>query len=153
MCIRDSFEWVHDNSVLCYSYEYASPYKAERLDCQKAACTNHFEYSIEYIAIPTKKVQELLNYLAVAPISAGIDASQYDFRYYSTGIIKNAGFSSMNHGIHPVGYDEDEGYIRVKNSWGNSWGEKGYFRVAIAEGQGPLGINIKANLPQYEGEF
>lgn len=58
----------------------------------------------------------------------------------------------MNHGIHPVGYDDVEGYIKVKNSWGADWGESGYFRVGIEAGKGPLGINIKANLPRYPNE-
>ena len=47
----------------------------------------------------------------------------------------------MNHGVTFVGYDieNETKYWKVKNSWGLSCGEKGYFR--ILKGKGTCGIN------------
>ena len=41
--------------------------------------------------------------------------------------------SLINHGVVIVGYDEVEGYWIVKNSWGSSWEDGGYFKVGFEE--------------------
>jgi len=48
-----------------------------------------------------------------------------------------------------VGYGIEDGqkYITVKNSWGPIWGEGGYFRLAVADGEGTCGINQDASQP------
>jgi hypothetical protein len=38
------------------------------------------------------------------------------------------------HGRHAlllVGYNQDEGMMLVRNSWGQSWGDRGYFKISI----------------------
>jgi len=41
-----------------------------------------------------------------------------------------------------VGYGSEGGqeYWLVKNSWGTSWGESGYIRLAIVDGKGICGV-------------
>jgi Leucine-rich repeat (LRR) protein len=57
-----------------------------------------------------------------------------DFFWYTGGIYRHtwgdyAGF----HGVALVGYDDVDRYWIGKNSWGTSWGESGWFRVAYGE--------------------
>ncbi len=66
---------------------------------------------------------------------------------YSGGIIdldrSKCNPAGINHACAIVGYGTNENgldYWIVKNSWGNIWGEGGYFR--IARGKGTCGINM-----------
>lgn len=48
---------------------------------------------------------------------------------------------SLDHGITLVGYGSEKAkdFWLIKNSWGPSWGEKGYIR--LKRGSGTCGIN------------
>ena len=35
----------------------------------------------------------------------------------------------------------------MRNSWGDDWGEDGYIRIAIQDGDGVCGINIEVTFP------
>ncbi|CAF2058406.1 unnamed protein product [Rotaria magnacalcarata] len=70
----------------------------------------------------------------IGPISVAIDASQASFQFYSSGVYDEPACSTTNidHSFILVGYDtfknatvKKEYYI-AKNSWGDSWGDKGY---------------------------
>ena len=54
-----------------------------------------------------------------------------DFMYYSGGIYKNTwGEREGGHLITIFGYDDDQRYWLIKNSWGTDWGEEGWIRVS-----------------------
>ncbi len=58
-----------------------------------------------------------------------------DFMHYKSGIYSYVeGKKLGGHAVFLVGYnDEDGGYFIVKNSWGENWGEKGYFKIAYSQ--------------------
>lgn len=86
---------------------------------------------------------------AQGPLSVLLDASQLQF--YKSGVwdgeipgsnpLLGCKASNLNHAVLLVGYGEETSspYWTVKNSWGQSWGEEGYFR--ITRGSGKCGIN------------
>lgn len=73
------------------------------------------------------------------PLSVSFEVYS-DFFHYKGGIYHHTGLSDgynpfqvTNHAVLLVGYGEDpvskELFWIVKNSWGTTWGEKGYFRI------------------------
>lgn len=71
---------------------------------------------------------------AVGPISVAVDATQPSFQFYSSGVYDDPKCSTtdVNHTFIVVGYDTYKNstakleYYIAKNSWGESWGNKGY---------------------------
>ena len=64
------------------------------------------------------------------PLAININATPLQF--YKGGIFNPSSCSSsVNHGVAIVGYGTANGvpYWIVKNSWGENWGESGYFRI------------------------
>ena len=50
-----------------------------------------------------------------------------------------------NHCVQVVGVDTKEGYYKIRNSWGESWGDDGY--IYLTTGRNTCGIEI--GTPQY----
>ncbi|XP_065833126.1 cathepsin L-like isoform X3 [Oscarella lobularis] len=77
------------------------------------------------------------------PITIGINAAA--MQHYHGGIADPWTIfcrpSQIDHGVLIVGYGQDgsKPFWIIKNSWGASWGEKGYYR--IIRGKGKCGLN------------
>ena len=57
-----------------------------------------------------------------------------DFKNYKSGVYSYVSGKKLGgHAILLVGYNDDEQYFIVKNSWSAKWGEDGYFRIAYSE--------------------
>lgn len=77
------------------------------------------------------------------PASISLHASADSFRNYKSGIYEDyACPTEVNHAVQTVGWGTDAGsgknYFIVRNSWGPSWGDQGY--IKIAEATTDLGI-------------
>jgi hypothetical protein len=69
------------------------------------------------------------------PLSIAVDATS--FQTYNSGILTNCISQQIDHGVLIVGFDDNNSppYWIIKNSWGASWGEEGYIRVAKGSNQ------------------
>lgn len=92
-------------------------------------------------------VNRIVNALQTGPIGCVIEATQ-EFIEYTGGILNDStGAKTPNHAVSLVGYGEENGvqYWIGRNSWGTSWGEKGFFR--IVKGVNNLGIESQCIYP------
>merc|ERR1712080_184990 len=88
--------------------------------------------------------------VAQQPVSVAIEADQSAFQLYKGGVLTGNCGASLDHGVLVVGYGTDSGkdYWIVKNSWGPSWGEKGYVRIQRGKkGPGECGIKSEPSYP------
>jgi len=68
---------------------------------------------------------------STGPLSVCVDASKWNS--YKGGIVSSCG-TRVDHCVQAVGVDaSSSGYWKVRNSWGTSWGESGYIRLAYGK--------------------
>ena len=128
-----AFQYIKDNKGLDTEVTY--PYEAENDKCRYNAA-NSGARDVGYVDIPQGNEKKLKAAVAtIGPVSVAIDASHQSFQFYSEGVYYEPECSSENldHGVLAVGYGTDENgqdYWLVKNSWGETWGDNGYIKMA-----------------------
>jgi len=153
-----AFDWIERNSAgLCteQDYAYTSGSTSARGTCMSSSCAP-VSGSIPkgYVDIPPNESSLLAALAEHGPIAVAIEADQSVFQFYHSGVLTGACGTHLNHGVLLVGYgiDIQSGipFWKVKNSWGNGWGETGYVRMQRGKRWptgGECGIASKASFP------
>ena len=105
-----------------------------------------------YVCVEPQTPAAMKEAVALTPVAISIDAGSDVFHNYKSGVLDSTECGiSTNHAVAIVGYgtDVDSGleYWLVRNSWGTSWGEEGFVRIAITEGDGICAINHRPLYP------
>ena len=139
--INTALNYVADNGL----YTLASiPYVESNWDGEApAACTASTATGINVkvtnvTEVGNQSLLSLLNALQTAPVAIAIAVPNALYSY-SSGLFSASNCpasNGVNHAVLAVGYsltgDSTTGnkpYLLIKNSWGSSWGENGYFKL------------------------
>ena len=133
--------WMNDaiNYVIAKGSEQGSdyPYKAVQGTCMY----DPSKVKVKISGLFTVKPQSYNDVLqAAAKTSVTLAADAYGFMNYQSGVFDGNCGTQMNHAINIVGYGVDSAsgkkYWLMRNSWGPSWGENGYFKMIKVEQDG-----------------
>jgi cathepsin F len=129
----NAYQWLitkHRGLELEKDYKYDGVDEDCALDASKQRV-----FVMDFIAIPEnaedKMAQALVKY---GPLSLGLNADPLQF--YMGGVMdpsqEECDPAGMDHAVVPVGYgtENSQDYWIIRNSWGEGWGEKGYFRMS-----------------------
>jgi C1A family cysteine protease len=114
-----------EGAGVCSTSSY--PYTATDGRCQAASCSMLPLSVTGYQQVQANSEAALIAAINSAPVSVTVYANNA-FQLYSSGILQAGCTSQINHAVVAAGYGED--YYLIKNSWGSSWGESGYIRIA-----------------------
>ncbi|XP_041004830.1 thiol protease aleurain-like [Juglans microcarpa x Juglans regia] len=143
-----AFEYIKYNGGL--DTEEAYPYAGKDGAC-KFSAENVGVQVLDSVNITLGAEDELKHAVAIVrPVSVAFQVVN-SFRFYKEGVYTSdtCGTTPMdvNHAVLAVGYgvEDDISYWLVKNSWGENWGDSGYFKMEL--GKNMCGISTCASYP------
>lgn len=149
-----AFDFVSANFA---TDEDAMPYRGRNGRCPRrlgrlpeAAVIDDFCIRSKFRYTRSAKKEELTDddlmksLVEFGPLYVGVDSNPLISRNYRGGVMDDDSCTTdINHAVLLVGYTPDAWII--KNSWGQRWGEDGYFR--LARGKNMCGINTEIAFP------
>ena len=145
--MEGAFQWYKSNKTELES-DYG--YTARNGTCKETSYTGQFN-STGYKTVTANSSSALMASIQAGPTSVAIEADKSAFQMYTGGILNSTACgTSLDHGVLAVGYGTENGqdYYLVKNSWGSSWGDNGYVKIANnGDGAGICGIQMAAVRP------
>lgn len=125
---------------LCAGAAY--PYTSSKGACRASSCavvtrTNGYRSA-------SASQASVESALRLTPVVVAVDAGGQAWQFYRSGVVSASTCgTALNHAVLLVGMGSDAAtsasFWRIKNSWGASWGEAGYIRLARGAGTGTAG--------------
>jgi len=121
--------YLSNDTGVCSESSYA--YKAKAGSCQASSCDVVIpKGTVTGATTILRTTTALKAALQKQPVSVTIN--YWQLQHYKQGIVTESCEKDVNHAVIAVGYGSDDGldYFKIRNSFGPSWGEAGYFRLS-----------------------
>jgi len=152
-----AYEYVIDHGICAESdYGYTAKQGICRRFCSKVIEKGELR---SYSDVESYNEDALKLALSQQPVAVAIEADHQSFQFYKTGVVTAGDCGTqIDHAVLAVGYGEEPGtwygstkYWKVKNSWGEEWGDGGYVKIERQDGKGSIGacgITRQASYPE-----
>lgn len=141
---------INEGQCADSTYPYTSGTSQTAGTCKK--CDSVVKFSSCYDVKPNDQIS-LKAAVAKNPVVVAIEADTRYFQSYSGGILTDATKcgTNLDHAVEIVSYGSENGvdYWLVRNSWGESWGEKGYVKIARSSSTNDSGVCGIAMEPSF----
>lgn len=135
-----AFNYVRDKGL---PVEASFPYVARDVSCRRVPAVSRVT-RWAYIGVRGRAPTQAELKAAIhkhGPIEVDINGSGSFQNHVGAGVFTACGSSSTNHAIVLLGWQDDSrvqggGYWIIRNSWGTSWGDKGYAKIAYKNSSG-----------------
>jgi len=127
--------------------EHDYPYTAKNGNCKYVKSKGEGKCS-GYHSVTRNSASALIAAIEKSPVSIAIEADKRVFQLYKSGVLSGSACgTNLDHGVIAIGFGTTGGerYAIVRNSWGGSWGNKGY--VWIATDNNTCGILADPSYP------
>jgi len=107
-------------------------------------------FSTGHVDVTPQSIPDLQAAIYHTVTTVTIEADKLCFQMYSSGVLNNVNCgTTLDHAVTAVGYGNEAGqdYYLVRNSWGSSWGDQGYIKIAAVPGDGICGIQMNSLYP------
>ena len=138
--MEGAFNFVIENGQCSLS---SYPYTAKDGLCQRCFPVVNITSCMD---VEPNNVLALRTAVSRQPVSVAIEADTRYFQFYSGGVLTSPECgTNLDHGVLIVGYgvENNTDYWLVKNSWGPTWGEDGYVKIAT----NICGITLNPSFP------
>jgi len=128
-----SFTYLKQNGVMLEKdYPYAEEEQTCKYDSNKVAARITGVTACSHYGWITKCTSDIVyNIVRLGTAAVGVDGNTRDFMNYSEGVMDDPDCKQDNHSVLLVGYGVENGkeYWLIRNTWGESWGNRGYGKV------------------------